>query len=85
MNIKIRGLQQGTLYYFSVKSQGAHVTINARTEDDVDEDDILKKVAKSSGSQYSIHKEKAKPMEPITPVVSGLFYYYNVFVEPLLI
>ncbi|KAL4232159.1 hypothetical protein ACF0H5_009734 [Mactra antiquata] len=50
--------------------KGVHVTINARTEDDVDEDDILKKVAKSSGSQYSIHKEKPKPKEDIAPVAS---------------
>lgn len=56
-----------TLYYVI---QGIHVTINARTEDDLDEDDILQKVAKSSGSQYSIHHEKAKPQEPIAPVVS---------------
>ncbi|WAR22646.1 DBNL-like protein [Mya arenaria] len=47
---------------------GIHVTVNARTEDDMDEDDILKKVAKSSGSQYSIHKEKSKPQEPIAAV-----------------
>lgn len=47
------------------------MTINARTDDDVDEDDILKKVAKSSGSQYSIHKEKSKPQEEIAPVVSS--------------
>ncbi|XP_045190273.2 drebrin-like protein B isoform X2 [Mercenaria mercenaria] len=50
--------------------RGVHVTINARTEDDLDEDDILKKVSKSSGSQYSIHHEKAKPAEPIAPVGS---------------
>ena len=50
--------------------QPVHVTVHARTETDVDEDDIVKKVAKSSGSQYSIHKEKAKPQEPVAPVVS---------------
>ncbi|XP_060564639.1 drebrin-like protein B isoform X2 [Ruditapes philippinarum] len=50
--------------------RGVHVTINARTEDDLDEDDILKKVSKSSGSQYSIHHEKAKPQEPVAPVGS---------------
>ena len=48
------------------------MTINARSEDDIDENDIIQKVAKSSGSQYSIHKEKAKPQdrEPSGPVVS---------------
>lgn len=47
------------------------MTVNARTDDDVDEDDILKKVAKSSGSQYSIHHERAKAEEPIAPVVGS--------------
>lgn len=48
------------------------MTVAARSEADIDEDDIIKKVAKSSGSQYSIHKEKAKPedREPSGPVVS---------------
>jgi len=52
--------------------QGAHVTVHARTEDDVDVDDILKKVAKSSGANYSFHKEKPNPEmnAPAGPVVS---------------
>ncbi|XP_071089460.1 drebrin-like protein B isoform X1 [Haliotis cracherodii] len=47
-----------------------HVTVNARTEADVDEDDVIKKVSKSSGANYSFHKEKAKPIEAPTPVGS---------------
>ena len=47
-----------------------HVTVNARTEDDIDEEDIIKKVAKASGAKYSFHKEKAKTVEAPTPVVS---------------
>eukprot|EP00055_Hartaetosiga_balthica_P006428 m.20097 g.20097 ORF g.20097 m.20097 type:complete len:328 (-) comp5217_c0_seq1:1641-2624(-) len=39
----------------------AHVTINARTETDLDADAILKLVAKSSGAAYSNHKEAARP------------------------
>ena len=52
------------------------MTVNARSEADIDENDIIQKVAKSSGSQYSIHKEKAKPQdrEPSGPVVR----YFNV-------
>ena len=34
--------------------QGAHVTINARSEEDLDEKTILDKVAKASGKQYYI-------------------------------
>ncbi|XP_025093633.1 drebrin-like protein isoform X2 [Pomacea canaliculata] len=45
-----------------------HVTINARTDADIDEDDIVKKVAKSSGANYSFHKEKAKPIDAPAPV-----------------
>lgn len=35
--------------HVSIVIQGAHVTINARNEDDVDSDTILDKVAKASG------------------------------------
>ncbi|XP_046872437.1 drebrin-like protein A isoform X1 [Hypomesus transpacificus] len=36
---------------------GAHVTINARAEDDVEPEAIMQKVAKASGANYSFHKE----------------------------
>lgn len=49
--------------------QGAHVTINARSEMDLDEDTVLDKVAKASGANFSFHKEKAKPMPEAGPVV----------------
>lgn len=45
------------------------MTINARTETDIEEDNIVQKVAKASGANYSFHKEKAKPIEAPTPVV----------------
>ncbi|CAG5120515.1 unnamed protein product [Candidula unifasciata] len=45
-----------------------HITIPARSEVDIDQDDILNKVAKSSGANYNFHKEKAKPVEPSGPV-----------------
>ncbi len=53
------------LFYF----QGAHVTVTARSEDDLDYDTVLEKVKNSSGSNYSFHKEKPKPAEKIKPVV----------------
>ncbi|CAF95317.1 unnamed protein product [Tetraodon nigroviridis] len=37
--------------------KGAHVTINARTEEDVEPEVIMEKVAKASGANYSFHKE----------------------------
>ena len=49
--------------------QGAHVSINARTEDDVDETLVISKVAKASGANYSYHKEQKRPMPAAEPVV----------------
>ena len=51
------------------------MTINARSEDDVDEDAIKEQVSRASGSNYSIHKEKAKPVPEPKPVV-GFFCTY---------
>ncbi|XP_071793501.1 drebrin-like protein B [Asterias amurensis] len=50
--------------------RGAHVTINARTEDDVEPESILDKVSKASGSNYSFHKEKSVEMVEPGPVSS---------------
>ncbi|XDV54673.1 hypothetical protein PO909_022907 [Leuciscus waleckii] len=40
--------------------RGAHVTINARSDDDVEPADIMEKVAKGSGVNYNIHKESVQ-------------------------
>lgn len=67
-----------------------HVTVNARTEADVDPDDIAQKVAKASGANYSIHQEKPKapPPKPTKnvkkedspgPVVNSLISYNIAF------
>ncbi|XP_076876039.1 drebrin-like a isoform X3 [Brachyhypopomus gauderio] len=37
--------------------RGAHVTINARSDDDVEPDAIMDKVAKAAGVNYNLHKE----------------------------
>lgn len=37
--------------------KGAHVTINARSDDDVEPAAIMEKVSKGSGVNYNIHKE----------------------------
>ncbi|XP_057628214.1 drebrin-like protein isoform X1 [Chionomys nivalis] len=39
--------------------KGAHVTINARAEEDVEPECIMEKVAKASGANYSFHRESA--------------------------
>ncbi|XP_075031130.1 drebrin-like protein isoform X2 [Calonectris borealis] len=52
--------------------KGAHVTINARAEEDVEPDLIMEKVAKASGANYNFHKESSKFQDsgPQAPVGS---------------
>lgn len=50
------------------------MTVNARSEMDLEEDSILDKVAKASGANFGYHKEKARPMPEQGPVVSGVLY-----------
>ncbi|XP_076846373.1 drebrin-like b isoform X2 [Brachyhypopomus gauderio] len=40
--------------------KGAHVTINARAEEDVEPESIMQKVAKASGANYNFHKESSR-------------------------
>ncbi|XP_069140467.1 drebrin-like protein A [Argopecten irradians] len=49
-----------------------HVTVQARNEDDVDENIILDKVSKASGANYSIHDEK--PKKPVKDGPVGSVY-----------
>ena len=58
--------------------QGAHVSINARTEDDVDEQSVINRVAKASGANYGYHKEKKQAMPAVEPVVCWRYMYINV-------
>uniref|UniRef100_A0A3P8UKT3 Drebrin-like a n=1 Tax=Cynoglossus semilaevis TaxID=244447 RepID=A0A3P8UKT3_CYNSE len=51
--------------------KGAHVTINARTEDDVEPETILAKVAKASGANFNFHKEKEYRDAPRGPVTTS--------------
>lgn len=53
--------------------KGAHVTINARAEEDAEPDAIMQKVANASGANYSFHKETnrfrdAGPQGPVGSV-----------------
>ena len=50
-------------------SQGAHLKLHARSDNDLDEDEIMDKVSKSSGCNYSYHKETPQPIEEPKPVV----------------
>lgn len=56
--------------------QGAHVTINARAEEDVEPEVIMQKVAKASGANYNFHKEPSSRFRdsgPQGPVVCFSF------------
>ncbi|XP_053727615.1 drebrin-like b isoform X10 [Synchiropus splendidus] len=47
--------------------KGAHVTVNARAEEDVEPEVIMQKVAKASGANYSFHKESSSRFQDSGP------------------
>ena len=49
------------------------MVIHARTEEDLDEETVMDKVAKSSGANYSFHREESRPEEEAGPVVRDGF------------
>ncbi len=48
--------------------QGAHLTVNARDEDEVDEEEILQKVSKVSASAYNFKEKQTHNDAPPVPV-----------------
>ncbi|XP_051972118.1 drebrin-like protein B [Xyrauchen texanus] len=54
--------------------RGAHVTINARSDDDVEPAAIMEKVAKGAGVNYNIHKESNQNSNSETPGRVGSVY-----------
>ncbi|XP_054427393.1 drebrin-like protein isoform X2 [Pteronotus mesoamericanus] len=52
--------------------KGAHVTINARAEEDVEPECIMEKVARASGANYTFHRESGRFQDtgPQAPVGS---------------
>ncbi|XP_036766109.1 drebrin-like protein isoform X3 [Manis pentadactyla] len=52
--------------------KGAHVTINARAEEDVEPEFIMQKVARASGANYAFHRESSRFQDtgPQAPVGS---------------
>ncbi|XP_054979892.1 drebrin-like protein isoform X2 [Sorex araneus] len=52
--------------------KGAHVTINARAEEDVEPECIMQKVARASGANYTFHRESSRFQDtgPQAPVGS---------------
>ncbi|XP_010781459.1 drebrin-like protein B [Notothenia coriiceps] len=62
--------------------RGAHVTINARSEDDVEPDSILQKVSRASGASFNFHKNTESRDAPRGPV--GSVYRKTNAVEEIL-
>ncbi|KAF3848454.1 hypothetical protein F7725_014951 [Dissostichus mawsoni] len=62
--------------------RGAHVTINARSEDDVEPDDVLQKVSRASGASFNFHKNTESRDAPRGPV--GSVYRKTNAVEEIL-
>ncbi|XP_054941099.1 drebrin-like protein isoform X4 [Physeter macrocephalus] len=52
--------------------KGAHVTVNARAEEDVEPECIMQKVARASGANYTFHRESSRFQDtgPQAPVGS---------------
>lgn len=57
--------------------KGAHVTINARNEEEVDPEIIVDKVSKATGSAYSF-KERGETVKESGPVVRRLLLYASI-------
>lgn len=64
----VRGTCSNHVRYVADFFRGSHLVVNARSEDDVDPDSIIDKVSKSSGSNYSVHKESRQEIAPVEPV-----------------
>ncbi|XP_057177941.1 drebrin-like a isoform X1 [Triplophysa rosa] len=52
-----KGICANHVHSMGIFLRGAHVTINARSEDDVEPSAIMEKVSKGSGVNYNTHKE----------------------------
>lgn len=56
--------------------KGAHVTVNARSEEDVDSDIIIDKVSKSTASTYSFEDRLDLSKDGFQKIV-GLYLSFN--------
>ncbi|XP_052381521.1 drebrin-like protein B isoform X2 [Oncorhynchus keta] len=63
--------------------RGAHVTINARGEDDVEPESIMGKVAKASGANFNFRKEKQKYSDVPSGPVGSVYQKTNAVDEIL--
>ncbi|XP_018422956.1 PREDICTED: drebrin-like protein [Nanorana parkeri] len=61
--------------------KGAHVTINARADEDVEPDSIMEKVGKASGANYNFHKESGRGSDVPQGPVGSVYQKTNAMSE----
>ncbi|XP_056427184.1 drebrin-like protein isoform X3 [Hyla sarda] len=61
--------------------KGAHVTVNARADEDVEPDSIMEKVGKASGANYNFHKETSRGNEAPQGPVGSVYQKTNAMSE----
>lgn len=60
--------------------KGAHITVNARTEEEVETELIVEKLSKSTGSAYSF-REKTEIIKDSGPVVSNIILNFQIILS----
>uniref|UniRef100_A0A8C5MQB0 Drebrin like n=1 Tax=Leptobrachium leishanense TaxID=445787 RepID=A0A8C5MQB0_9ANUR len=61
--------------------KGAHVTVNARAEEDVEPESVMQKVAKASGANYNFHKENSRGHDAPQGPVGSVYQKTNAMSE----
>ncbi|MEE6507468.1 hypothetical protein FKM82_024139 [Ascaphus truei] len=61
--------------------KGAHVTVNARADEDVEPDSIMDKVGKASGANYNFHRESSRGNEGPQGPVGSVYQKTNAMSE----
>lgn len=61
--------------------KGAHVTINARADEDVEPESIMEKVGKASGANYNFHKENSRSHDVPQGPVGSVYQKTNAISE----
>ncbi|XP_040201989.1 drebrin-like protein isoform X3 [Rana temporaria] len=61
--------------------KGAHVTINARADEDVEPEVIMDKVGKASGANYNFHKESSRGSDAPQGPVGSVYQKTNAMSE----
>ncbi|KAM8973131.1 drebrin-like protein isoform 2-T2 [Pelodytes ibericus] len=61
--------------------KGAHVTVNARSDDDAEPEAIMEKVGKASGANYNFHQESSRGNEGPQGPVGSVYQKTNAMSE----